>query len=67
MAIELGYCCEEVEEVGGGLGPLRVYVENVEVGGGCGEGGKPMSGTILLNGWRSVRLEMSGGGGRGFL
>ena len=45
-----------------------MYEENVEVGGGgrC-LGGKPMSGIILLNGWRSVRLEMSGGGGRGFL
>lgn len=67
LAIALGYCCDEGEEVGGGLGPLRVYEENVEVGGGCREGGKPMSGIILLNGRRSVRLEMSGTGGRGFL
>ena len=67
LAIVLGYCCEEGEEGGGGFGPLRVYVEKVEVGGGCREGDKPMSGVILLNGRRSVRLEMSGTGGRGFL
>lgn len=67
LAIALGYCCDAGEEEGGSLGPLRVYVENVEVEGGCGDGGKPMSGTTLLNGRRSVRLEMSGVGGRGFL
>ena len=66
LAIAFGYCCDEGEEVGGGLGPLRTYEENVEVGGGCREGGKAMSGTILLKGRRSVRLEMSGTGGRGF-
>lgn len=62
-----GYCCDEGEEMRGGFGPLRVYEENVDVGGGWREGGKPMSGTILVNGLRSVRLEKSGAGGRGFL
>ena len=66
-----GYCCDEGEEAGGGLGPLRVYEEKVVVvvvvvGGGC-EGGKPMSGTILVNGRRSVRLEKSGAEETGFL
>lgn len=67
LAIALGYCCDEGEEVGGGLGPLRVYEENAEVGGGCRARGNSMSGTILVNGRRSVRLGMSGAGGRGFL
>ena len=66
LATVLGTCCDERGDVDGGVGPLRVYEENFEVGGGCGEGGKPMSGTILVNGRRSVRLEKSGAGGKGF-
>ena len=61
-----GYCCDEGEEAEGGFGPLRVYEEKEEVAGGWCEGGKPMSGTILVNGRRSVRLEKSGAGATGF-
>lgn len=65
-----GYCCDEGEEVDGGFGPLRVYEEKVVVvvvvGGWC-EGGKPMSGTIRVNGRRSVRFEKSAAGDTGFL
>ena len=67
LATVLGYCCDEGEEVGGGFGPLRVYVENVDVVAGCGDGGRPMSGTILVNGRRSVRLGMCGAEGTAFL
>ena len=67
LAMVSGYCCDVGEEADGGLGPLRVYEEKVEVGTGWLEGGKPMSGTILVNGRRSVRLEKSGAGCRGFL
>ena len=67
LAIVSGYCCDGVEKVGGGFGPLRVYEEEAVVGGCWCEGGKPMSGTILVNGRRSVRLEKSGAGGTGFL
>ena len=67
-AMGLGYCCAEGEEVAGGLGLLRVYVENVEVvEGGWGRRGKPMSGAILVNGRTSGRREMSGAGDKGFL
>ena len=67
LAIVSGYCCDEGEEAGGGFGPLRVYVEKVVVEGGWCEGGKPISGTILVNGRRSVRLEKSAAGFTGFL
>lgn len=67
LAIALGYCWDEGEELGGGFGPFRVYDEKVEVGGVCLVGGKPMSGIILVKGLRSVRFGISGGGGRGFL
>ena len=62
-----GYCCDEGEEADGGFGPLRVYEEKVVVTGGWCEGGKPMSGTIRVNGRTSVRLEKSAAGDTGFL
>ena len=67
LAIVSGYCCDEGEEVDGGFGPLRVYEEKVVVAGCWCEGGKAVSGTILVNGRRSVRFEKSGAGGTGFL
>ena len=66
LTIESGYCWEAGEEEGDSFCPLRVYEANFDVGGGCLEGGKPTSGTILVKGRRSVRLEKSGAGGRGF-
>lgn len=66
LAIVLEYCCGE-EEADGNFGLRGAYEEKVEAGG-CREGGKPMSGTILLKGRRSVRLKISGAAGdRGFL
>lgn len=67
FAMVSGYCWDEGEEMRGGFGGLRVYEEKAEVEGGWREGGKLMSGTILVNGLRSVRLEKSGAGGKGFL
>ena len=61
------YCCDGGAAMGSGLGPLRVFEEKVAVGGSCRSGGKLMSGTILVSGRRSIRLEMSGAGSRGFL
>ena len=67
FAIVSGYGCDVGEEADGGFEPLRVFAEKVEGGSRWFEGGKPMSGMILVNGRRSVRLEKSGAGCRGFL